>query len=125
MSEKRGEIKMNKNAKKANETKKNTNMLELIDGPNLKTNCVYKRGKKLFKMQNIDFHKIKVSKKKLYSKTHKAYKHFVLHVYNNEYVPLLIKLPNMIGRYKAFNDNNNNNKKKDFTCKNERLLKKI
>ena len=52
----------------------------------------------MFSMIAIDLDKIKTSKEKLCSKTHKAYKHYVLYEYIYEHVPLLIRLPNMTGR---------------------------
>ena len=70
---------MNKNEKKANETKKTPNTLERNDGAILKASCVYKRDAKLFKIQNIDLDEMKISKKKPYNKAHKACKHFVLY----------------------------------------------
>ena len=92
----------------------------LNDGTIVKRSCVHKRDTKTFKIQDIDLDKIKTSKKKLYSKASKAYKHYLLQEHNNGNVSLLIKLPEMIGRYKIFN----NNKKVNFYVRGEELLKK-
>ena len=102
--------------RKQMKAKKTSNTLELNDSISVETSCVYKRDTKRFKIQNIDFDKIKSSKKKPYSKAHKAHKHFVLYEYKNEYVPLLLKLPDMIGCCKVFKDGKSIN----CTCKNER-----
>ena len=46
--------------------------------------------------------KIKVSKEKLYSKEHKAYKHYILYNFDGEIILLLIKFSEIIGHYKVF-----------------------
>ena len=53
----------------------------------------------------MDVDKILISKKES-NKTHKC---FIGHNYNDEIKPLFIKLPQMIGYFKCFNNNNNNN----------------
>ena len=58
----------------------------------------------MLKIQDIDLNKIKTSKKKLYSKPNNVYKHYIVYDYNDKTIPLLIKLPEMISRYKVFND---------------------
>ena len=74
----------------------------------------------MYKIQDIDLNKIKISKKKFYSKSNNAYKHYFVYDYNNETIPLLIGLPEMTGRYKVFKDC----KTMNFTFGDEELLKK-
>ena len=66
-----------------------------------------------------DLNKIKTSKKKVYSKPSRALKHYMVYDYNGETIPLLIRLPEMIGRYKVFKDG----KTMNFPCDDEELLK--
>ena len=58
----------------------------------------------MIKIQDIDLNKIKTSRKKPYSKPNNAYKHYIVYNCNDETIPLLIRLPEMIGRYKVFKD---------------------
>ena len=69
----------------------------------------------MYKIQDIDLNKIKNSKKKLYSKLNNPYKHYIVYDYNDETIPLLILLSEMIGRYKDFKDG----KTMNFTCDDE------
>ena len=69
----------------------------------------------MLKIQNTAFNKIKTFKKKLYSKPNKTYKHYIVYDYNGETITLLIRLPEMIGRYKVFKDS----KTMNFTCDDE------
>ena len=48
--------------RKQMKAKKTSNTLELNDSISVETSCVYKRDTKRFKIQNIDFDKIKSSK---------------------------------------------------------------
>ena len=75
----------------------------------------------MIKIQDIDLNKIKTSKKKPYSKPNNAYKHYIVYNCNDETIPLLIRLPEMIGRYKVFKDG----KTMNFTSDNEELLKYV
>ena len=56
MSEKGGTEKTSKNNKRT---------IELSDGTIVKASCIYKNDTKLFKIQNIEFDKIKTSNKRL------------------------------------------------------------
>ena len=47
----------------------------------------------MLKIQDIDLNKIKISKKKLYSKPNDAYKHFIVYYYNGQGISLLIRCP--------------------------------
>ena len=107
--------------KKAKKDVKNPNTKNLNDGTIVKASCVHKKDTKMFKIQDIDLNKIKTSKKKFYSKPNNGYKHYVVYDYNGETIPSLIKLPEMIGRYKVFKDG----KTMNFTCDNEKLLKNM
>ena len=71
-------------------------------------------------MQDIDFNKIKTSKKKFYSKPNNAYKHYIVYDYNDEAIPLLTRLPEMIGCYKVFKGG----KTMNFTFDDKELLQK-
>ena len=58
----------NKDSEKVNKDTKKANTLDLYDNTIVKTSCVHKTDTKMLKIQDIDINKIKVSKKKLYSK---------------------------------------------------------
>ena len=68
----------------------------------------------------MDLNKIKISEKNFYSKSNNAYKHYLVYDYNNETMPLLIRLPEMTGHYKVFKEC----KTISFTFGDEELLKK-
>ena len=61
----------------------------------------------MFRIEDIDVNKIFVSKKESYG-TKKAIKYFIGYNDNNEIKPLCIRLPQMIGCAKYFDDNENN-----------------
>ena len=81
------------------------------------------KTKKLLKMEDIDINKILVSKKVPYGK--ESIKYYI--EYNDDDVirSLSIKLPQMIGYVKHFNNNNNkDNKTMSFKVSDNNLLKK-
>ena len=65
----------------------------------------YYKNKKLFKIEDIDVNKIFVSKKESYG-TKNAIKYFIGYNDNNEIKPICIRLPQMIGYAKYFDENN-------------------
>ena len=70
---------------------------------NIKKSDFYK-NKKLLKIEDIDINKIFVSKKESYG-TKNAIKYFIGYIDNNEIKPMCIRLPQMIGYAKYFDDN--------------------
>ena len=62
------------------------------------------KSTRIFGIHDGDTNKIKVSDKKLYSKDHDSYKHYVFYEHNNEHIPLKIFVLNVTGRYHSFND---------------------
>ena len=75
----------------------------------------------MLKIQDIVLNKIRVSKEKFYNMQNKAYKHFILYEYNNnEFIPLLIRLPETTGCLRVFADD----KRMNFLCEDDELLDK-
>ena len=73
----------------------------------------------MFKIDDIDANKIFVSKKELYGAKN-AIKYFIGYNDNNEVKPICIRLPQMIGYAKYFDDN----KTMSFKVTDKKLLKK-
>ena len=76
-----------------------------------------KDSSKYFKIEEIDFNKIRVSEKRLYSKKYNSYKYYVLYEHDNECIPLRVILKGVVGYYSVYNDN----KKKNFSVKDKRI----
>ena len=74
-----------------------------FDNKNIKKSDFYK-NKKLLKKDDIDVNKIFVSKKEPYG-TKNAIKYFIGYIGNNEIKPICIRLSQMIGYAKYFDDN--------------------
>ena len=74
-----------------------------FDNKNIKKSDFYK-NKKLFKIEDIDINKIFASKKESYG-TKNAIKYFIGYIDNNEIKPICLRLPQMIGYFKYFDDN--------------------
>ena len=72
---------------------KKTNTIEANDDTIVKASCISKKNTKMLKIQDIDLNKIKISKKKLYSKPNDAYKHFIVYYHNGQGISLLIRRP--------------------------------
>ena len=77
------------------------------------------KNKKLFNIHDLDVNKILVSKKESYG-TKNSHKYFIGYNDDNVIRPLCIKLPQMIGYVKNFN----NNKAMSFKVSDNKLLKK-
>ena len=77
------------------------------------------KNKKLFNIHDLDVNKILVSKKESYG-TKNSHKYFIGYNDDNVIRPLCIKLPQMIGYVKNFN----NNKTMSFKVSDNKLLKK-
>ena len=77
------------------------------------------KNKKLFNIHDLDVNKILVSKKQSYG-TKNSHKYFIGYNDDNVIRPLCIKLPQMIGYVKNFN----NNKTMSFKVSDNKLLKK-
>ena len=75
-------------------------------------NDVYKKDTKLFKIDDIGVDKILISKKEIYGQN-KSYKYFKGYNDNDEIIPLIIRLPQIIDYFNCFNNDNNNNKSND------------
>ena len=75
--------------------------------------------KRLFKIDDIDIDKILISKKEPYGKKG-SFKYFIAYEYHDYIGPLCIKLPQMIGYVKCFD----NNKAMSFKIADYELLKK-
>ena len=65
----------------------------------------FHKNKKLFNIDDIDVNKILVSKKEPYGKK-SSFKYFIEYNDNDVNRPLCIKLPQMIGYVKCFDNNN-------------------
>ena len=89
-----------------------------FDNKNIKKSNFYK-NKKLLKIEDIDINKTFVSKKKSYG-TKNAIKYFIGYIDNNEIKPICIRLPQMIGYAKYFDDN----KVMSFKITDKKLLNK-
>ena len=88
-----------------------------FDNKNIKKSDFYK-NKKLPKIEDIDINKIFVSKKESYS-TKNAVKYFIGYIDNNEIKPICIRILQMIGYVKFFDDD----KVKSFKVTDQKLLK--
>ena len=76
-----------------------------FDNKNIKKSDFYKNKKLLkLKIENIDINKIFVSKKESYG-TKNATKYFIGYIDNDEIKQICIRLPQMIGYVKSFDDN--------------------
>ena len=73
----------------------------------------------MLKIEDIDVNKIFVSKKESYG-TKNAIKYFIGYIDNNEIKPICIRLPQMIGYVKYFDDN----KVMSFKVTDKKLLNK-
>ena len=56
-----------------------------------------KDNSKCFKISEIDFNKIRVFEKKLYSKKYNSYKYYGVYEHDNEYIPLRVTLKDVVG----------------------------
>ena len=74
-----------------------------FDNKNIKRSDFYK-NKKLFRTEEIDVNKIFVSKKESYG-TANVIKYFIGYNDNNEIKTIYIKLPQMVGYAKYFDEN--------------------
>ena len=92
----------------------------IFDDKKVKKSSFYK-NKKIFMIDNIDVNKILISKKEPWC-ANKSIKYFIK--YNDEDVIrlLYIKLPQMIGYVKCFNNNNNNNNNNNLNSLNRNDL---
>ena len=89
-----------------------------FDSKNIKKSDFYK-NKNLFKVEDIDVNKIFVSKKGSYG-TKNAIKYFIGYNDDNEIKAICIRLPQMVGYAKYFDDN----KTISFKVTDKQLLKK-
>ena len=93
-------------------------MLKLDNGVEIPVRTAYmKDNTKCFKINNIDVNKIKVSEKKLCSKTYNSYKYYVFYEDDNEYVPLRIILKDVLGKYSIYRDREINEDVKSMSFK--------
>ena len=96
-----------------------------MNGKNINLNdkkinkSTFYKNKKLFNIHDLDVNKILVSKKESYG-TKNSHKYFIGYDDDNVIRPLCIKLPQMIGYVKNFN----NNKTMSFKVSDNKLLKK-
>ena len=96
-----------------------------MNGKNINLNdkkinkSTFYKNKKLFNIHDLDVNKILVSKKQSYG-TKSSHKYFIGYDDDNVIRPLCIKLPQMIGYVKNFN----NNKTMSFKVSDNKLLKK-
>ena len=84
-----------------------------------KKSGIFYKNKKLFNIHNIDVNKILVSKEELYG-TKNSFKYFIGYNDDDTIRPLCIKLPQMIGYVKNFD----NNKTMSLKVNDNKLLKK-
>ena len=83
MSEKGGKKKTIKNYKKVSKDEK-TITVRLNNGVEISAKNIYKEDSRVFKINDIDIDKIRVSDKKLYNKEHGSYKHYVFYKDGND-----------------------------------------
>ena len=88
-----------------------------FDDKKIEKSELYK-NKKIFQIDNIDVNKIFVSKKEPYD-TKKALKYFIGYNDNDVIRPLCLRLPQMTGYAKKFNENAT----MSFKANNKQLLK--
>ena len=81
---------------------------------------IFYKNKKIFNIHDIDVNKILVSKEELYG-TKNSFKYFIGYSDDDIIKPLCIKLPQMIGYVKIFD---NNNKAMSLKVDDNKLLKK-
>ena len=74
-----------------------------FDDKKIKTSDFYK-NKKVFQIDNIDVNKILVSKKEPYG-TKNSFKYFIGYNYNDVVRPLCVRLPQMTGYARKFDEN--------------------
>ena len=82
-------------------------------------NVIFYKNKKAFQIDDIDVNKILVSKKEPYD-TKNALKYFIGYNDNDVIRPLCLRLPEMTGYAKKFNENAT----MSFRVNNKQLLKK-
>ena len=80
----------------------------------------FNKNKKMNDIEEIDVNNILVSKKQPYG-TKNSHKYFVGYNDNDKIIPLCIKLPQMTGYARKFNENST----MSFIVKDKKLLKKI
>ena len=88
-----------------------------FDDKKIKTSDFYK-NKKVFQIDNIDVNKILVSKKEPYG-TKNSFKYFIGYNYNDVVRPLCVRLPQMTGYARKFDENAT----MSFRANNKQLLK--
>ena len=89
-----------------------------FDNKNIKKSDFYNKNKKIFNIDDIDVNKILVSKKEPYG-TKNALKYFIGYNDNDVIRPLCLRLPQMTGYAKKFNENVT----MSFRVNNKQLLK--
>ena len=89
-----------------------------FDNKNIKKSNFYNKNKKIFNIDDIDVNKILVSKKEPYG-TKNALKYFIGYNDNDVIRPLCLRLPQMTGYAKKFNENVT----MSFRVNNKQLLK--
>ena len=89
-----------------------------FDNKNIKKMIFY-QNRKLLKIEDMDINKIFISKKESYG-AKDAIKYFIGNIDNNEVKPICIRLPQMIGYAKYFDDN----KVMSFKVNDKKLLNK-
>ena len=99
---KKVEKKTIKNNKKVSKDKKIIKLC-LNNGVEIPAKNTYKEDSRIFSINDIDSDKIRVSNKKLYSKEHGSFKHYIFYEDGNEYFPLKIPLLDVHGYYNIFN----------------------
>ena len=114
-------LRIKKRAKKEKTTKNNKKapknrkilIIRLDNSVEIPAKAAYaKDNTKCFKISDINIDKIRVSKKKLYSKKHNSYKYYGFYEHNSEYIPLRIILKDVAGYYNDYSKFGNNNAKK-------------
>ena len=65
-------------------------MLEIDNSDRVSVKNTYMENTDLFKVNEIDIDKIRVSKRYFYKKEHESYKHYVFYEHNDEYILLKI-----------------------------------
>ena len=80
-------------------------MLTFVNEKKIPARIVYtKHNSKCFGINDMDFNKIRISEKGLYSKQHNAYKYYVFYENNNNNMTLRITLKDVVGYYDVYND---------------------
>ena len=106
--------------KKANEDVTKGNTIDFKNVFIVKTDIIYTDDTDPINIKYIDLNKIKTSKKKPYNKKYNTFRYYIGYCDNNEIIPLIIELPQIVDYCNTHDDGN---KAMSLVC-NDKLSKK-